>query len=57
MKNASGLVVGSLSCYFGGTVYGLQESAGHRLGNTKLKTVLSYGASPSDGLGALGKGL
>lgn len=37
-------------------VRGPQESAGHGLENTKVRAILCYRASPSDGLGVSGKG-
>lgn len=37
-------------------VHGPQESAGYGLENTKVRAVLCYRASPSDGLGASGMG-
>lgn len=36
--------------------HGPQECVGHGLENRELRTVLCYRASPSDGLGASGKG-
>ena len=37
-------------------VHGLQESTRHGLENTKVRAVLCYRASPSDGRGASAKG-